>query len=143
LTHRRPILILLVCFGGLALVLSIVGVFGVTSYSVAERTREIGVRFALGAARSQIAGLLLRETLSVAMIGLGAGTLGALALSSFLPTGDIGWSGSGIFLYGVSRTDPLTYISIAAILISVVLAASWMPARRATKLDPLVALRYE
>ncbi len=103
----------------------------------------MGVRLALGAARAEIAGLLLREVLGVTLAGLIVGTLGALALSSFLPTGSIGWSGSGIFLYGVSRTDPVTYVSTAAILTGVVLIASWIPARRAMKVDPLVALRYE
>jgi putative ABC transport system permease protein len=143
LTLRRPILTLLACFGGLALVLSIVGVFGVTSYSVAERTREIGVRVALGAARLEIAGLLLREALAITGASLVVGSVGALALSSFLPTGQIGWSGSGIFLYGISRTDPVTYLLSAIVLLVVVLAASWIPAYRTMKIDPLVALRYE
>jgi len=140
---RRPIVVLLACFGGLAIFLAIVGVFGVTSYSAAERTREIGVRVVLGAARVEIAGLLLREALGVAVAGLAIGTVGAVALSSFFPTRGIGWSGSGIYLYGVSRTDPLTYLVAAAVLTSVVLAASWIPARRATRVDPMVALRYE
>jgi putative ABC transport system permease protein len=140
---RRPIITLLAAFGGLALLLAIVGVFGVTSYSVAERTREIGVRIALGAARVEIASLLLRETLGVALAGLVVGTPGAMALSRFFPTGPIGWSGSGVFLYGVARTDPLTYILTAALLTSVVISASWIPARRAMKVDPMVALRYE
>lgn len=143
LTLRRPMITLLASFGGLALILVIVGVFGVTSYSVAERTREIGIRTALGAARLEIAGLVLRESLRVALEGLAVGTLCAFAVARFFPTEGIGWSGSGIFLYGVSRTDSLTYGLAAALLISVVLAASWVPARRATRVDPLVALRYE
>jgi len=143
LTIRRPIVVLLACFGGLAIFLAIVGVFGVTSYSAAERTREIGVRVVLGAARAEIAGLLLREALGVSAAGLAIGAAGAVALSSFFPTRGIGWSGSGIYLYGVSRTDPLTYLLAAAVLISVVLAASWIPARRAMRVDPMVALRYE
>ena len=133
---RRPILTLLASFGALAVALSIVGVFGVTSYSVLERTREIGVRVALGASRREILSLVLREGLSVAATGIAIGTFGALALSRFLPTGPIGWSGSGIYLYGVSRTDPLTYALTAALLIAVMLAASWLPARRAMRVDP-------
>ena len=121
----------------------VVGVFGVTSYSVAERTREIGIRTALGAGRLKIAGLVLRESLGVASSGLLVGTLCAFAMTRFLPTEGIGWSGSGIFLYGVSRTDSLTYGLAAALLACVVLAASWVPSRRAMRVDPLVALRNE
>jgi putative ABC transport system permease protein len=143
LTLRRPMITLLASFGGLALILVVVGVFGVTSYSVAERTREIGIRAALGAARLQIASLVLRESLFVAFAGLAAGTLGAFAVARFFPTEGIGWSGSGIFLYGVSRVDSLTYLSAAALLTAVVVAASWAPARRAMRVDPMVALRNE
>lgn len=143
LTLRRPMITLLASFGGLALVLVIVGVFGVTSYSVAERTREIGIRTALGAARLEIARLILRESLRVTLSGLAVGTFCAFGLTRFFPTEGIGWSGSGIFLYGVSRTDSLTYLSAAALLTMVVIAASWVPARRAMKVDPMVALRYE
>jgi putative ABC transport system permease protein len=143
LTMRRPIMTLVASFGGLALILVVVGVFGVTSYSVAERTREIGIRVALGAAGREIAGLVLRESLGVTLAGLVVGTFCAFAMTRFFPTEGIGWSGSGIFLYGVSRTDGFTYLLAAALLVSVVLAASWAPARRATKVDPVVALRYE
>jgi putative ABC transport system permease protein len=142
-TMRRPMIELVASFGGLALLLVIVGVFGVTSFSVAERTREIGIRLALGASRRRIAATVLRESLKVALAGLGAGTLGAYLLALFLPTEGIGWSGSGVFLYGVSRMDSLTYFSAAALLIAVVLAASWGPARRATRVEPTIALRYE
>jgi predicted permease len=128
LTMRRPILTLVASFGGLALILVVVGVFGVTSYSVAERTREIGIRVALGAARCEIAGLVLRESLGVTLAGLVVGTFGAFAMTRLFPTGGIGWSGSGIFLYGVSRTDSLTYLLTAVLLTNVVLAASWAPA---------------
>jgi putative ABC transport system permease protein len=143
LTMRRPIITLVASFGGLALILVVVGVFGVTSYSVAERTREIGIRVALGAARCEIAGLVLRESLGVTLAGLAVGTFGAFAMTRLFPTGGIGWSGSGIFLYGVSRTDSLTYLLTAALLTNVVLAASWAPMRRAMRVDPMVALRYE
>ena len=143
LTLRRPMITLLASLGGLALILVIVGVFGVTSYSVAERTREIGIRTALGAARLGIAGLVLRESLKVTLTGLAIGTFCAFGVTRFLPTEGIGWSGSGIFLYDVSRTDSLTYLSAAALLTILVIAASWVPARRAMKVDPMVALRYE
>ena len=143
LTLRRPIVTLLASFGSLALVLAIVGVFGVTSYSVAERTREIGIRLALGAARREIAALVLRETLAVTFVGLSAGTFAALLLTRFFPVDPIGWSGSGIYLYGISRTDAFTYICSAALLLAVALLACYIPARRATHVDPIVALRYE
>jgi putative ABC transport system permease protein len=143
LALRRPIITLLASFGGMALILAVVGIFGVTSYSVAERTREIGIRIALGAARREIAELVLRETLAVTLAGLATGALGAFLLARFLPTGPIGWSGSGIYLYGVSRTDPFTYACAAVLLASVALVASWVPARRASRFDPLVALRHE
>jgi putative ABC transport system permease protein len=143
MTLRRPVITLLASFGGLALILVVVGVFGVTSYSVAERTREIGIRTALGAARLEIAGLVLRESMRVTFVGLAVGTFCAYAMARFFPTEGIGWSGSGIFLYGVSRTDSLTYLSAAALLTTVVLVASWAPARRAMRVDPLLALRYE
>lgn len=143
LTLRRPIITLLALFGGLALVLIVVGVFGVTSYFVAERTREIGVRVALGASGREVVGLVLRESLGVALAGLAVGTLAAFGLARFLPTGPIGWSGSGIYLYGVSRMDALTYSCAALLLVGVVAVASWKPARRAMRVDPMVALRYE
>ena len=143
LTLRRPIITLLALFGGLALVLIVVGVFGVTSYFVAERTREIGVRVALGASAHEVVGLVLRESLGTALAGLAVGMVAAFALARFLPTGPIGWSGSGIYLYGVSRMDALTYSSAALLLVGVVTVASWKPARRAMRVDPMVALRYE
>jgi predicted permease len=143
LTLRRPIITLLASFGGVALILALVGVYGVTSYSVSERTREIGIRVALGAARIEVAKLVLREILMVTLAGVAMGTLGALVLTRFFPTGPIGWSGSGIYLYGVSRTDAFTYTWAAALLAMIALAAAWIPARRASRVDPLIALRYE
>jgi predicted permease len=143
LTLRRPIITLFAGFGGLALILAIVGIFGVTSYFVAERTREIGIRVSLGAARGEIARLVLHQASKVALAGIAIGSFVAVVLTRFLPDGSIGWSGSGIFLYGVSRLDAFTYILSAALLLLASLLASWLPARRATKLDPMVALRHE
>jgi putative ABC transport system permease protein len=143
LTMRRPLIALVAYFGTLAVVLVMVGVFAVTSYSVAERTQEIGIRVALGAARREIGALVLRQCLKVAVAGLVVGAPCALAMAQFLPNKDIGWSGSGIFLYGVSRTDALTYFLSVALLTGVVLAASCFPVRRAMSVDPMVALRYE
>ena len=143
LTLRRPMIVLVASFGSLAIVLVIVGVFGVTAHSVAERTRELGIRMALGATRAEIAWLVLGESLVVGFMGLAAGTLGAIVATRLLPTEGIGWSGSGIFLYGVSRTDNLTYFAVAALLASVALSASYLPSRRAAKVDPMVALRCE
>jgi predicted permease len=143
LTLRRPILNLVASFGALALMLVIIGVFGVASYSVAERTREIGIRVALGASRARIAMLVLGESLLVTLAGLIVGGLCALGLMRFFPTGPIGWSGSGIFLFGVSRTDTITYTLAAMVLVIVVLSASWLPARRATRVDPVTAMRCE
>jgi predicted permease len=143
LTMRRPVIVLVASFGSLAIILVVIGVFGVTSYSVAERTQEIGIRVALGADRREIAVLVFREALRVAIAGLAVGLPCALALSRFFPTEGIGWSGSGIFLYGVSRTDGVTYFLAAAVLTGVVLAATWSPTRRAMSVDPMVALRHE
>ena len=86
---------------------------------------------------------MLRQSFEVTVAGLVVGAPCALAMAQFLPDKDIGWSGSGIFLYGVSRTDALTYFLSVALLTGVVLAASWLPARRAMSVDPMVALRYE
>jgi putative ABC transport system permease protein len=136
-------IVLVAVFGALAMLLVVIGVFGVSAYSVAERTREIGIRMALGAARAEIARLVLRESMLVASIGLAVVTLGAIAATRVLPTEGIGWSGSGIFLYGVSRSDNLTYFAAAILLTSVALAASYLPSRRAAKVNPIVALRCE
>lgn len=143
LTMRRPVILLVASFGSLGMILVVVGVFGVTSYSVAERTREIGIRIALGAARREIATLMFSQSFKVIIAGFAVGASCALAVSRLFPTQGIGWSGSGIFLYGVSRTDSLTYFLAAVLLTGIVLAASWTPARRAMRVDPMVALRYE
>jgi putative ABC transport system permease protein len=140
---RRPIVRLLGAFGILAVLVSAVGLYGVMSYSVTQRTREIGVRVSLGAGRSTIFGLVFGRTAQLAAVGIGFGIAASLALTRLLPTGPIGWTGAAIHLYGVSRTDLLTYAGFSVLLALAALLASYAPARRATKVDPMVALRYE
>jgi putative ABC transport system permease protein len=124
---------LLGTFSLLALVLSAVGIYGVLAYSVARRTKEIGIRVALGAERRDILAMVVLRTLVLAAVGVGLGALGALAVTRVL----------GRFLYEVTPTDPATFVTVAALLTGVALMAGWIPARRATKVDPMVALRYE
>src|SRR6185295_1541318 len=117
----------------LALVLAAVGVYGVLSYSVAERTREIGLRMALGASVGEILRQLLREGLAIVFAGIAAGLLGAFFLARTLES----------LLYGVTARDPLTYLGVPLVLLAVAVIATWVPARRATRVEPVVALRYE
>ena len=121
------------CFGLLALVLVSIGLYGVMSYSVTRRTREMGIRMALGAQRRNILRLVLENGLKVALAGVAIGLFAAFGLTRFV----------GRMLYGVAPTDPLTFVLIALLLLLVALLACYLPARRATKVDPIVALRYE
>ena len=120
-------------FSALALALAAVGIFGVVSYSVSRRTREIGIRIALGASRASVRSLVIGESAKLVLFGLAAGIPAALVLTRFLST----------LLFDVRPADPLTFIGVAALLALVALAAAYIPARRAMRVDPMVALRYE
>jgi predicted permease len=124
---------LLGLFGALALILASIGIYGVLAYSVAQRTSEIGLRMALGAQPRQVLALVLRQGMLLALIGAGVGIVVALPVARM----------AGGLLYGVSATDPLTYAGITLLLMGVALLACYLPARRATRIDPLVALRVD
>jgi putative ABC transport system permease protein len=130
---RRFILLLIGAFASIAAVLAAVGIYGVASYGMRQRTHEIGVRMALGARRQQIVWLILRQNLSWLVIGIAAGLAGAIALTRLLAS----------YLYSVRPTDPSTFALIMLVQIAIAGLASLIPARRATKVDPMVALRYE
>jgi putative ABC transport system permease protein len=133
ISDRRFTLILVGVFSALALILASIGIYGVISYSVAQRTREIGIRMALGASQRQVLRMVVGGGAKLAVIGIAAGAAGALVLTQFIRS----------FLYGVSPSDPLTFMGISLILAGVAILASYVPARRAMKVDPNTALRYE
>jgi putative ABC transport system permease protein len=130
-TSRRMNISLLGSFAGVALLLAVVGIYGVVSYSVTQRRREIGVRMALGAQKGEVLGLILRGGLQLALIGVAIGLVGAFALTRYLSS----------LLFGIKPTDPVTFVSVAVALTGVALLACWLPARRAARTDPMEALR--
>jgi len=133
LSQERLIARLGSCFGGLALLLACIGLYGLLSYEVARRTREIGIRMALGAGRADVLRRIAIQGLRVTMVGVGVGIAGGVAVTRFLSS----------LLFGLKASDPATFAGVSAILIAVALLACYLPARRATKVDPMVALRYE
>lgn len=133
ISHRRFQMLLIVLFAGIALALASVGIYGVISYSVAQRTAEIGIRVALGAQREDILSLVLKQASMFIAMGILGGIAGAFALSRYLSSS----------LFGIKPSDPATYISVTILLACIALIACLVPARRAARTDPIVALRYE
>jgi len=132
-SSERLNLTLLSIFAGIALVLAIVGIYGVMSYAVTQRTHEIGIRMAIGAQSRDVFQMILGQGMLLALIGIGLGLVGAFALTRLMAT----------MLFGVEPTDPTTFAVIAFLLTAVALLACYIPGRRATKVDPVVSLRYE
>ncbi|HEV2884158.1 MAG TPA: ABC transporter permease, partial [Pyrinomonadaceae bacterium] len=133
LDQRRFSLVIFGVFGAAALLLAALGIYGVTTYAVAQRTQEIGIRMALGAQRSDVLRLVLTNGMSLALIGAALGIVGALATTRVMSS----------LLFGVAPTDPVTFIAVVVVQVVVAFVACYVPARRAARVDPLVALRYE
>jgi putative ABC transport system permease protein len=132
-TPRKFNLTLMSIFAGVALALAVIGIYGVVTYSVTQRTHEIGIRVALGAQQRDVAWLVFGEGAQLAVLGAIIGLAGAAVLTQFMAS----------LLFGIGVHDPLTFLAVAGILIAVAAAACWLPARRAMRVDPMVALRYE
>jgi predicted permease len=133
LAPSRALMWLFVSFAGTALILAVIGIYGVVNYTTSQRTNEFGIRVALGATRTSIFRLVLRQSLRLVLAGLALGVLASLMLTQML-TG---------YLYGVTATDPLTFVAVGALLIAVAVLAGYVPARRAASVDPMIALHYE
>jgi putative ABC transport system permease protein len=132
-SRPRFLTLLLTMFSSLSLILAALGIYGVISYAVVQRTNEIGIRMALGAQGNDVLRLIGTSGMKLAAVGTVLGAAGAFALTRFMST----------MLFGVSAVDPLTFAAMAGALIAVTLVACYVPARRASKVDPLIALRYE
>ncbi|MHC4517051.1 MAG: FtsX-like permease family protein [Planctomycetota bacterium] len=133
LAPQRFTVVLLGLFAGIALTLASVGVYGLLQYSTAQQTHDLGIRMALGARRADVLGGVLKQGLKLALVGVALGLAGALTLTRVLSS----------LLYDVTPTDPLTLVCVSLVLTAVALLASYLPARRAAKVDPMQALRYE
>jgi ABC-type antimicrobial peptide transport system permease subunit len=131
--HSRFYMLLLAVFAGTALVLAAIGIFGVLSHAVAHRTREIGIRLALGAPVQQVRSRVLWDALVLAALGIGIGLVAALQMTQLMAT----------LLFELAPTDPITLTTVVILLLGVALLASYLPARRATRVDPVIALRAE
>jgi len=129
----RQYAVLLTIFGCAAAVLALIGLFGIMAHTVSQRTREIGLRIALGARSSQIAGLVIQEGLRVVALGIAIGAVASFMLTQVIQS----------FLWGVTATDPLTFVAVAGLLAIVAMIACYLPARRALRVDPVMALRME
>jgi putative ABC transport system permease protein len=131
--RRRFSMLLLTIFAAVAMLLAAIGLYGVMSYAVAQRTKEIGIRMALGARRPDVLALVVRQGMTLVLMGIAAGTLLSLGMTRLI---------SGM-LFGITATDPLTFAGVAVLLGTVAFFANYLPARRAASVDPMVALRYE
>jgi len=132
-TRTSFTLVMLGIAGALALVLGMIGIYGVISYTVSQRRREFGIRLALGAHPGQVLNMVLRHGVKMALVGVVIGLGGAFALTRLMTS----------LLFGVAASDPATFVAVALLLVLVALLACYWPARRAMKVDPMVALRYE